>query len=574
MMRACVILAIGLALAGGMVVVPSAMAQPIRYVDDNAAPSGDGLSWGTAYTDLQVALLDAIFSGGTVTEIRVAAGTYRPDAATGDKTLSFHLLTGVRIYGGFPNGGGALADRDPSVHVSELSGDLAGDDLPGFVNYFDNSYNVVVADAGVDPTAVLDGFVISGGNAWGGDLPKHRGGGMHIGPNDNPKIVNCTFNANSGFFGGAVFIGGTSDSTFNACAFSDNYANHGGGVCIDLAAATLNYCGFFGNETPHGGGAMLATKSDVELVNCLFAGNSATGTLSCGGGVHLDGNVASLINCVFSGNFAANQGGAVYNNSALTVANCTFSANASEAPAGGLYTRQGGTITNSVFWDNEYLNGTAEVAQIYNASSSTLTVSHCCVQNWTGEGSGNISSNPRFKQYPSPGSDGKWDGVNDDYGNLRLRSDSPCIDAGKDSAVLRVIDYDFRSRIAGCRVDMGAYEATPPDGDGDGVADACDDCPSTPVGDSVDSSGCSTADDDGDGVLNDEDDCADTPSCATNIDASGCAIDTDGDGNVDGCEPPAQGCCGATGPVAPLGLAVGMLLLGRFRRHVTRGKRG
>jgi hypothetical protein len=139
--------------------------------------------------------------------------------------------------------------------------------------------------------------------------------------------------------------------------------------------------------------------------------------------------------------------------------------------------------------------------------------------------------------------------------------------------------------------------ATASDGDGDLVPDEFDDCPGTAAGDPVDEDGCSMADDDGDGVLNDQDDCADTPrcadvdsdgcpsdadgdgvvdgcddcadtpSCATNIDADGCAIDSDGDGNVDGCEPPPQeedGCCGASGPVAPLGLAIGMLLLARL----------
>lgn len=31
---------------------------------------------------------------------------------------------------------------------------------------------------------------------------------------------------------------------------------------------------------------------------------------------------------------------------------------------------------------------------------------------------------------PDAGPDGNWDGVGDDYGDLRLRPDSPCIDAG------------------------------------------------------------------------------------------------------------------------------------------------
>ena len=54
------------------------------------------------------------------------------------------------------------------------------------------------------------------------------------------------------------------------------------------------------------------------------------------------------------------------------------------------------------------------------------------------------------------------------------------------------------------------------DTDGDGVADACDECPDTPPGAAVDARGCPT------------------------------------------------GCCGASGPVAPLGLAVGLLILNRF----------
>ena len=72
------------------------------------------------------------------------------------------------------------------------------------------------------------------------------------------------------------------------------------------------------------------------------------------------------------------------------------------------------------------------------------------------------------------------------------------------------------------------------------------------------------ADDDGDGVVNDDDLCANTQTCATNVGANGCAIDSDGDGNVDGCEPPAGTCCGGAGPVAPLGLAIGLLLLSRL----------
>ena len=100
------------------------------------------------------------------------------------------------------------------------------------------------------------------------------------------------------------------------------------------------------------------------------------------------------------------------------------------------------------------------------------------------------------------------------------------------------------------------------DADADGVFDSDDDCLDTAEGDPVDANGCSTADDDGDGVLNDADDCADTPTGAA-VDASGCPS----------AEQEPQGCCGATGPVAPLGLAIGMLLLSRFGAYARRGRR-
>jgi OOP family OmpA-OmpF porin len=90
----------------------------------------------------------------------------------------------------------------------------------------------------------------------------------------------------------------------------------------------------------------------------------------------------------------------------------------------------------------------------------------------------------------------------------------------------------------------------PLDGDSDGVFDGLDDCPGTPIGAVVDALGC-PQDSDGDGIFDGIDQCTATPAGAK-IDAKGCPLDGDGDGVFDGLDkctgtPPgatvnAQGC--------------------------------
>lgn len=73
----------------------------------------------------------------------------------------------------------------------------------------------------------------------------------------------------------------------------------------------------------------------------------------------------------------------------------------------------------------------------------------------------------------------------------------------------------------------------PPDRDGDGVPDARDRCPGTPLGRPVDENGCEfPPDDDDDGVENAKDACPGTPDRVA-VDDRGCPLDRDGDGVPD-----------------------------------------
>ena len=171
-------------------------ATTVYYVDESVSGgNGSGDSWTNAYTTLQDAL--GVVSDG---EIWVAAGTYYPTTGT-VRTITFRLKNCVSIYGGFNATETTRDARDWKSNVTTLSGDIgtASDDS-------DNSYRVVYGDGSItaiDNTAILDGFVISGGN--GNSDPDNRGGGIYN-KISNPTLTNVTISGNLATFLGGGYI--------------------------------------------------------------------------------------------------------------------------------------------------------------------------------------------------------------------------------------------------------------------------------------------------------------------------------------------------------------------------------
>ena len=96
-------------------------------------------------------------------------------------------------------------------------------------------------------------------------------------------------------------------------------------------------------------------------------------------------------------------------------------------------------------------------------------------------------------------------------------------------------DFDNNLMItAGLNIAFGGSQKTAPvivdgDDDNDGVLNSIDECPTTPIGEKVDASGCAIdGDDDNDGVLNSVDKCPTTPAGET-VNATGCTVDGDDD---------------------------------------------
>lgn len=94
------------------------------YVDADATGLADGSSWADAFTDLQDAL-DVARAGD---EIWVADGVYKPDRGTGDRNLTFQMVCGAAIYGGFEGTETCRDERDWVAFRTILDGDLNDDD--------------------------------------------------------------------------------------------------------------------------------------------------------------------------------------------------------------------------------------------------------------------------------------------------------------------------------------------------------------------------------------------------------------------------------------------------------------
>ncbi len=84
---------------------------------------------------------------------------------------------------------------------------------------------------------------------------------------------------------------------------------------------------------------------------------------------------------------------------------------------------------------------------INNANPTPPFLNYCCTTLLPASGVGNMTNAPLFVNYAG--------------GNLRLQSNSPCINSGNNAYVVGSTDLDGRPRIVGGTVDMGAYEFQP-----------------------------------------------------------------------------------------------------------------
>ncbi|MEM9157901.1 MAG: hypothetical protein AAGB46_02540 [Verrucomicrobiota bacterium] len=275
----------------------------------------DGLSWATAYSDLQDALADAF----EYDEIWVAAGRYYPDQARAgvaivsddDEEASFSLVDGVNVYGGFSGVELSRNERDYVSNVCILSGDIDHETNPddsegGIVRENPGQRikgtNAICVVTGTETgNTLLDGFTITAGYSTSYSL---AGGFSEAG-----RLRNCLIQGNWGRSYGGIRSYGPVLSLVN-CRVYSNFGNNVGGLNVYGAELDIISCRIQGNEGVVGDfyssiGGLSVAGCNGRIAGTLISGNQG---LWVGGIMISDGQIPGeqvrVDNCTIVGNRA------------------------------------------------------------------------------------------------------------------------------------------------------------------------------------------------------------------------------------------------------------------------------
>ena len=258
-----------------VIVIPTTAGIVFVNLANALAPTQDGISWVTAYSNLQTALGAAPVNS----EIWVAQGIYKPTPTT-SRTIAFNIPSGAKLYGGFVGTEVAQTQRNFNANPTILSGEIGS-----AATVSDNSYHVLTF-IGTNNTTIFDGFTVMGGNAnLTADqtrpllpssivqpLSVNDGGGIGIDDGSSPTIINCKIISNDAIFGGGLYATKGSTPTIINCIFMNNQGTFGGGAYhLGNSNAIYKNVLFAGNKAI--GGAMYNNFSSPIITNATMAGN-------------------------------------------------------------------------------------------------------------------------------------------------------------------------------------------------------------------------------------------------------------------------------------------------------------
>ncbi|MEQ6118993.1 LamG-like jellyroll fold domain-containing protein [Reichenbachiella sp. MALMAid0571] len=407
------------------------------YVKSDAVGNNDGSSWTDAFTSLKAATEYATAPGDA---IWVAQGVYKADAS--DRTASFILNKGVKLFGGFSGTETELSERDWRANPTVLSGDLNGDD-DNDISYTntlrsENTYRIVYV---AGDNILIDGVMITGGQANNTVNNDYNRGAAIFKRADvkNLTVKNTIIHKNVCNREGNVHVPFTAgaDNTLRVenCIVNNNFARYGGG----FAASVEN-------------GATLDAKVYNSLFHANVAGDISAGDGFAGSSLYFAANAGridiAVINSTFTenedlGTNASNDKGTIVirrlNDNGTSIANATFHNNI-------FYNNLSSPVVVNeqvIGFMNRPTTKLTSLTFSYNISNQTDLSTKATLATV----SDNINQDPMFS-----------DAVSQDF---TLTTGSPAIDTGSNDQLPDDLfgDISGNKRIHGGMIDMGVYES-------------------------------------------------------------------------------------------------------------------
>lgn len=339
---------------------------------------------------------------------------------------------------------------------------------------------------------------------------EQAGGGGYCVNADEPLFVDCQFISNEAELGGGFYAyGANTIPQFLQCIFQGNEAQHsaGGLFCmystpVVVDSHFINNTGVYGGairnyeqdgtafylntvfqyNRARAGAAIHNYNSDPYFVSCRILGNNAS---DMGGGMYHYDSDATYLNSIFIGNTAHSYGSVFTSGmgSFVNLQNCSVVSNMTylDGPAIKNVWYGQSFIGNCILWNNHSITAPGPILQV----GGLPRLRNTCIQYGLPilkEQDGNMKLDPLFLRLPNDGGDGWGDNpdtpsideaANDDFGNVTLAGESPCINTGDnywlpqdvfdidgdgDTEELLPQDLEGRTRIGGTGVDMGAIE--------------------------------------------------------------------------------------------------------------------
>lgn len=379
--------------------------------------------------------------------------------------------------------------------------------MPGTTVLFDGFFNILVEKnaslkaLGTENDSILftvvdtTGFSIfdSGRGGWNGIRMEKAG---------QCRFEYCRFQYGKAALdndqdGGALRIFNSHDVEISHCTLFCNFSReHGGGLNAEDSKVMMHDCSINNNLTYSRidtiyfmyGGGLRFLKCEVDITKTDFRNNN--GESAIGGALSIDSCLARIDRCQFEYNYGINGAGLYmircYDNP-CSITNSLFSDNTSGHFGGGLAISDSSPLVANLTVVNNHSIG-VNCGGIFFYQQSSPVLWNCIVYgntnevpldepvqmwSWTYEdyapefhnclvqyGFENISNHEIILVYENCIDEDPLFAAPDEQ-NYRLGSDSPCVDSGSPDtpeAILNSFDLDGNPRLAGGRIDIGAYE--------------------------------------------------------------------------------------------------------------------